>query len=241
MRRTTDDPDADARPRSTLDVAALTLRQRRLGYDITETPGTAAVLIGEHPKGLTLGRTASRLHVKLPAAELHARDWPLTWVARGGGVMLHLPGQVTCYPILPLADFGLTPGGYVAALVELVADVVATFDQPAEPDYESVTVRVRGRRVAHVGVAVSGGVTRFGFVLNTLVDLQPFNDVHADGDPVPMTSLHRETTSRVTESAARRKVLDALIRRFDLRRDATTADGPFTLIHLSRYAHPDRH
>lgn len=239
MRRMSDEIEVDTRTHLTPDE--LTHRQRRIGYDITETPGTAAVLIGEHPRGVTLGRAASRLHVKLPAEELHARDWPLTWVARGGGAMLHLPGQVTCYPILPLADYGLSPGEYVAALVELVADVVATFDQPAEPDYESVTVRVRGRRVAHFGIAVSGGVTRYGFVLNANTDLEPFRDIHTDGDPVPMTSLHRETTSRVTVSAARRKVLDALLRRFDLRRDETTALDSFTLFQLSRYAHPDRH
>lgn len=241
MRRTPDELDTEPHARSAPDVGELTLRQRRIGYEITETPGTAAVLIGEHPRGITLGRTASRLHVKLPAEELHARDWQLSWVARGGGVMLHLPGQVTCYPILPLAGFGLTPGGYVAALLELVADVVSTFDQPAEPDYESVTVRVRGRRVAHFGVAVSGGVTRFGFVLNVLADLEPFRDVHVDGDPVPMTSLHRETTCRVSESAARRKIVDALLRRFNLRRDETTTDGPFTVLQLSRHAHPDRY
>jgi lipoyl(octanoyl) transferase len=239
MRRTTDDTDAPPRPAP--DVAALTLRQRQLGYEITETPGSAAVLIGDHPRGVTLGRAASRVNVKLPAEELHARDWPLSWVARGGGTMLHLPGQVTCYPILPLADFRLTPAAYVSALVEIAADVVASFDQPADADYGDVAVRVRGRRVAHIGVAVSGGVTRFGFVLNVLADLGPFRDVHVDGDRVPMTSLHRETTSRVTEAAARRKVLDALLRRFDLRRDDTTAAGPFTLTHLSRYAHPDRH
>lgn len=239
MRRTTDEP-TDSRDRPAPDVAALTLRQRQLGYEVGGAPGTAAVLIGEHPKGVTLGRTASRWNIKLPDSELHSRDWPLSWVARGGGVMLHLPGQVTCYPILPLADFGLTPGRYVAALVELVADVVVAFDQPAEPDQDEVTVRVRGRRVVHIGIAVSAGVTRFGFVLNALADLEPFRDVHVDSDPVPMTSLHRETTSRVTESAVRRRVLDAFLRRFDLRRDATAADGPFTLFHLSRYAHPDR-
>ena len=91
MRRMSDEIEADTRTHLTPD--ALTLRQRRIGYEITETPGTAAVLIGEHPRGVTLGRAASRLHVRLPAEELHARDWQLSWVARAAGPCCTCPAK----------------------------------------------------------------------------------------------------------------------------------------------------
>jgi lipoyl(octanoyl) transferase len=55
-------------------------------------------------------------------------------------------------------------------------------------------------------------------VLNVGPDLEPFRHVWCDGDPVPMTSLERESPVRVRVPAARQRLLDALIVRFGLGR-----------------------
>ena len=223
-------------PEPQTDIDDLTTLQRRLVYEVSGTPDGAAVLFADHPRAITIGREGSRLQVRRTDDELTAHSLPLRFVPRGGGAMLHLPGQVTCYPILPLAAFGVTPGEYVRTLVRVTARVVAASGLPAEPSESEVTVRVRGRRVAHIGVAVRGGVSLFGVVLNVCPDLDLFRFLDADGDPTPMTSMQRECDARVTPLVVRQRMANALSDAFSLRRVLVPNRRPHALIHLTRHA-----
>lgn len=188
--------------------------QRRLAYDVGGDDGTGAVILCNHPPGVAVGRHGSRAEVLPDDAELAARGWPVRWLAEGGGAMLHLPGQVACYPVLPLAPFGLTPAAYVAELARLVAGVVATFGVAPTVDLHGTAVRVAGRRVGQIGVAVRNGVTAGGVVLNVHPDLAPFRLIRPAGDHRPMTSLQRECRQPVRPAAVRQRLLDALTTRF---------------------------
>lgn len=228
-------------PFAPLTVDLLTTLQRRLVYDLTGSPGSAAVLFCDHPPGVTVGREGSRADVRLPDAELVSQNLPLHFVPRGGGALLHLPGQVTCYPVLPIGHYGVTPGEYVRRLLGAVASVAAAYTLPVDVDETEVAVRIRGRRFAHVGVAVRNGVTLFGVVLNVNPDLEPFRHVHVDADPLPMTSLQRETSLRVTPHSVRQKLLNAVCDAFALRRAVAPARRPFSVLTLSRHAYARRY
>lgn len=228
-------------PHAPLPVEQLTTLQRRLVYDVSGAPGSAAVLFCDHPPAVTVGREGSRADVRMSDAELTAHNLPLHFVPRGGGALLHLPGQVTCYPVLPIGAFGISPGEYVRRLLRAMANLAVAYSLPVEVDEVDVSVRVRGRRFAHVGTAVRNGVTLFGVVLNVNPDLEPFRFVHVDADPVPMTSLQRETTLRVTHSGVRQKLLDAICDAFALRRAVASARRPFSVLQLSRHAYAHRH
>ncbi len=230
------DPLADAEPDAPLSVDELTTAQRRLVYEVSGHPAVPAVLFADHPPGVTVGREGSRLQVRLTDAQLVARKLPLAFVPRGGGAMLHLPGQATCYPILPLSEFGVSPGEYARALVNIAAAVVAKYDLPVEADEQAVTVRVRGRRIAHVGAAVRNGVSLFGLVINVSPDLEPFRDIDVDGDPTPMTSLQRESIARVTLAAVRQRLMTAVCDRFALRRGIVPTRRPLSTLYTTRYA-----
>ena len=188
--------------------------QRRLAYDVSGDPGDGAVIVCDHPPGVTVGREGSRAHLRRTPEEFAALGRPVRWVGRGGGAMLHLPGQVACYPVVALGRRGLTPAGYVDALQGLVVELLGDYQLAGEPDQDRPGVRVRGRRVAHVGAAVRGGVTAFGLVLNVNPDLEPFRDVHCDGDPRPMTSLLREAAARVRVPAVRQRLAELVAARF---------------------------
>ena len=235
------EPTDRADPFAPLTVEQLTTLQRRLVYDVSGAPGSAAVLFGDHPAGVTVGREGSRADVRLPDAELVSHNLPLHFVPRGGGAVLHLPGQVTCYPVLPIERYGVTPGEYVRRLVRAAAAVAAAYSLPVEADEGELSVRVRGRRFAHVGAAVRGGVTLFGVVINVNPDLEPFRHVHVDADPLPMTSLQRESTLRITPHAVRQKLLNALCDAFALRRAVAPTRRPFSVLQLSRHAYAHRH
>jgi len=134
-------------------------------YDITGDRDTAALVLCDHPTGITVGREGSAAHVRPNPDELAARGWPVEWVARGGGAMLHQPGQVACYPILPLDALNLTVGRYVTELQAVAVELCREFGVEATLDTERPGVRANGRRLAHVGVAVRNWVSSFGLIV----------------------------------------------------------------------------
>ncbi|MCS7269529.1 MAG: hypothetical protein NZ703_00445 [Gemmataceae bacterium] len=202
----------------TVDWDTLLLLQRRLIYEVTDTPSTTAVILCEHPPSLTIGREGSREHVRLDWAELQRRGWPVRWHARGGGVMLHLPGQLACYPLVVLEQWGWTPAAYVQRLQSCLITFLHSYGLTATADPCRPGVRIGQRRIAHIGVAVRYGVTCFGAVLNVDPDLRLFHRVHCDGDEQPMTSLQREIGSRFRVSGVRQRLLELLQQELQIER-----------------------
>src|SRR5438876_6426547 len=86
--------------------AALAL-QHRLVFDIAGNRTAAALILCQHPPLITVGRQGSWAHILCDREELQARRWRMRWVNRGGGCLLHLPGQMAIYPILALDRLGL--------------------------------------------------------------------------------------------------------------------------------------
>lgn len=225
----------------TLDLETAFALQRRLAYDVAGDPASAAVILCDHPAEITIGREGSRAHLRLTPAQLAARQWGVRWVARGGGAVLHVPGQVACYPILPLDRLRLTPAAYVAGLCDVVAELLAGLGVRATVDAGEPAVRVRGRRVAHVGVAVRNWVSTFGLILNVAPDLELFRDLDSDGDAAPVTSVQRECPTPVRAQAVRQRLLDLLARKFGFDRLSVFHNHPTILPRAPRHAHPARH
>lgn len=184
--------------------------QRRLVYDVSGDPTTAALILCEHPPRVTIGREGSRSHVRLTAEQLTSRGWEIDWVARGGGVTLFSPGQVVGYVVAALPTLRQTPAGFVRQLTRVVADVTASFGTTPTIDPDRPGVLVRGRRLAQVGVAVRHRVTSFGFVYNVQPDLALWHDLLCDRDARPMTSLQRECRGTVRTAAVRERFLERL-------------------------------
>ena len=225
----------------TLDFDRAVALQRRLAYEVTGDTPSPAVVLCEHPSGITVGRHGSRAHIRLPDDELAARRWDVRWVARGGGVVLHVPGQVVCYPVLPLSALGLTPAAYVSGLCAVVADLCHSFGLTTTIDENLPAVRVNGRRMAAVGVAVRNWVASFGVVVNVSPDLELFRGIDCDGDRVPMTSLQRECPTPVRAQAVRQRLLESLAARFGFDRTSVFHNHPMFLPQPPRHATAPRH
>lgn len=220
---------------------ALINLQRRLVYDAGGDRATGRLVVCDHPPGLTIGREGSRLHVRPGPEELHARGWSVRWVSRGGGVMLHLPGQIGCYPVLSLDQLGLTPAAYLRELEAVVIDLLDRHGIAGAADPNCPGVRVGNRRVAHVGVAVRDWVSCFGLVVNVDPDLEPFRDIHCDGDPVPMTSIQRESpAARARVAGVRQELVELVAARFGFARVSLFHTLPGVLPQPTRHAAPTR-
>jgi lipoyl(octanoyl) transferase len=188
--------------------------QRRLVYERGERAGGALVLC-EHPPTITVGRSGSRFHIRPDDDELRERGLRVHWVNRGGGCLLHLPGQLAGYLTLPLQPMGLTLRGYLDHLHEAMIGLLGEFDLPGTCRADAFGVFLGTARVASVGVAVNRWITYYGFTLNVGTYLEPFELLD---EPGPDQSRIRQTSmeARRQRPAPMAKVREALIRRLEL-------------------------
>ncbi len=188
--------------------------QRRLVYDLGERGGGALILC-EHPPTISVGRSGSRAHIRADDEELRGRDIPVHWVNRGGGCVLHLPGQLAAYCALSLEPLGLDVLGYVDGLHRAILDVLAEFDIRGETRPGWPGIFAGDARIASVGVAVNRWIAYHGLTLNVGPYLSPFQILE---EPGPGGGLLRQTSmeSRRQRPAPMPKVREALVRQVEV-------------------------
>jgi lipoyl(octanoyl) transferase len=206
--------------------AALAL-QRRLVYHVAGNRSAAALILCEHPPLITVGRQGSWAQILYEPEELQARRWTVRWVNRGGGSLLHLPGQLAIYPILALDQLGLAVPAYLDQLHDLIADVLGEFSIEASQNAGMADVWVGARPIAGIGVAVRHWVSYYGAFLNVNPDLHLLRHVRYGGaDAEPMTSLERERRGPLRPSLVRERLIERFADRFRFTRTALFFDHP---------------
>jgi lipoyl(octanoyl) transferase len=196
--------------------AALALQQRLVYETGGRRDDTITLLICEHPPIITIGRGGSRGQLRATAEELTSRQVEVRWVNRGGGAIVHAPGQVAIYLIVPLERLGWTVGDYLgrlqAGLVGMLADVGLAAVQRS--DFGGIWGRT-GQLVA-IGVSVKNWVAYHGAFVNVapamalqrLVDtdveqLAPLSSLVIERQQaVKMTSVRASLVARLAEALA---------------------------------------
>jgi len=202
--------------------------QRRLAYDIAGDRSRAALILCEHPRPLiTVGRHGSRAHILCDPGEIRARQWQVRWVNRGGGCLLHVPGQLAVYPVLALDHLGLGLQAFLERLQQVVVDVLAEFGVRGEMRPRHVGVWAGTRLIAGVGLAVRDWVSYYGAYLNINPALDAFRLVRCGGPAEgPMTSLERERRGPLRTSLVRQRFLEHFAVRFGFSQLAFFSDHP---------------
>ena len=177
--------------------------QRRLAYDaVTRADGRIAVLVCEHPPLVTIGRGGSRAHVRLSGEDLTTRQLAIRYVGRGGGVVLHGPGQLAVYPIVPLDWHGWSVGQYLQRLQTALQGTLQELKIQCHPAAASHSLRGRQGILAIVAAAVRHGVTSHGAYLNVHPDMRDQGRI----EPLPgqkMSSVLSERPLPVRMQAVR--------------------------------------
>lgn len=186
--------------------------QQRLVYEAAgRFDGQIALLLCEHPAAITVGREGSRAHLHLSEHELTSRQWHLRWVNRGGGCLLHLPGQLAVYPIVPLAWHRLTVGDYLDRLQAGILAALAELPfngQTCPPRYG---IWGRAGQVVAVGAAVRNWITYYGAYINVCPALHLFRGIESDAQGhTPMSSLAAERQRPVRMASVREAVVRRL-------------------------------
>jgi lipoyl(octanoyl) transferase len=189
--------------------------QRRLVYDLGEVGG-AALLLCEHPPTISVGRSGSRLHIAADDVELRALGIEVHWVNRGGGCILHLPGQLAAYFALPLVPPALDLQRYLDGLHEALIRVLDEFDLKGgrKPGWPGVFLGEA--RVATVGVAVNRWIAYHGLTLNVGPFLGPLALIDEPGPgPGPWPMRQTSMEARRQRPAPMSRVREALVRQLE--------------------------
>lgn len=183
--------------------------QRQLVYELQERQEGGALVFCEHPPVITVGRHGSPAQIRADLQDLALRGWLVRWVPRGGGAILHLPGQLAIYPILPLSRLGLDIPTYLQRLQQILLAVLKDFGVHAQTRPGSTGLWVQDRPIALVGVAVRQQISTFGITLNIDPDVTLFRLVQTnDLNDRPMTSLARERRGPLRPALVRQRVLE---------------------------------
>lgn len=178
-----------------------------------------SLLLLEHPHVFTLGRRADDSHVltdrealKKAGVEIHETD-------RGGEATYHGPGQLVGYPIIDVRAAGFGPITYVRMLEKTIIETLAEFGVDAHlvdgetgvwvggvPDEKRHPgINPAGKKIAAIGVRITGGVSMHGFAINVSTDTSYFQHIIPCGMPdLPVSSIELETAgpdSRATGSS----------------------------------------
>lgn len=187
--------------------------QRRLVYDLGERGGAALVLC-EHPPTISVGRSGSRIHIAADDVELQAMNVGVHWVNRGGGCVLHLPGQISAYLAIPLTPLGLDLQSYLDGLHGAIIRALDEFDLKGTRKPGWPGVFLGDARVASVGVAVSRWIAYHGLTLNVGPYLAPLGLIEEPGfDQWPLRQTSME--ARRQRPAPMSRVREALVRQLE--------------------------
>jgi lipoyl(octanoyl) transferase len=163
------------------------------------------VLLCEHPAVLTVGRRGSRGHIDFTPRDLASRQLRVVWVNHGGGCLIHLPGQLAVYPIVPLDRWGLPVLEYVHRLHQALARTLGELGIAAQLRPELDGLWGRTGQLAAVAVAVKWSTAYFGAWINVSNPLDWFRWVRSDpyhGSPMSSLDAERRQAIRMTQLRA---------------------------------------
>jgi lipoyl(octanoyl) transferase len=190
--------------------SALFLQERLVCEIAGRNDAQGALLICEHPPIVTIGREGSGAHIRAEPRELVARQIDVRWLNRGGGCLVHAPGQLAIYPIVPLDRLALGTAEYRNRLEESVVDAcrevhVSAFRLPGQPG-----VWCRLGQFAFVGAAVRSWVSYHGMFVNVAPSLEALRLVRSASSGDRVTTLAAQRSQPVSMHAVRSAMVHSL-------------------------------
>jgi lipoyl(octanoyl) transferase len=193
-----------------VDFDSAVFLQERLLCEISERRDIqGGLLICEHPPIITIGREGSSSHILADEQELVSRQIDVRWVNRGGGCIVHSPGQLAVYPVVPLGRMRLGLDEYRARLERSVMDVCSELHIPAHRRGDKPGVWCRGGKFAELGIAVRSWVAYHGMHINVApaIELLELVESRSAGSVDRVTSLAAARIRRVPMHAVREGIV----------------------------------
>ena len=207
----------------------------RLAWEVSEPDGRPPTLVlYDLAPSITIGRLGSRADIALSDDELRSRGLEVRFVGRGGGAVLHGPGQIGISLFASLADLGLgrhAVGPYLDRLETGLEGAIRSLRCGAARDSRMHGIFGRTGLLAAVGVAVRRGVAWHGGFLN----IQPPLELHrrvkslsvaAGAGTHTMGSVEADVQRRVRLQDARATLVEHLVDAFEFPRSHIQSGFP---------------
>jgi lipoyl(octanoyl) transferase len=195
--------------------------QQSLVADLAAGGDCIKVLICEHTLELTVGRKGSHAHIRIPQSAREKQNLQTHWLPRGGGAILHSPGQLAVYPLVPLQWYGWSPGR-VLALVRDAVSMALSQVGIVTLCYDGLhSVWGRTGMLAATGISVQQNVSCFGSYINVSPAMGLFGYVDtawqlpADQSRRTMSSLMAENSKAARMANLRSAVVESFAQVFD--------------------------
>lgn len=219
--------------------ACLELQHRLVRETLARDDEQATLLLCEHPPCVTVGRGGSQADILPSRNDLLRRGLPLEWVNRGGGCIVHGPGQLAVYPIVPLLPRGWLVGDYLERLQDALLAALSDLRFAVERLSGRFGVWGRSGQLAFFGAAVRDWVTYNGVYLNVAPSMRAFQGIVTDPDTrTPPGSLTLERPTPVRMEGVREAVLRHMAQQFGSGRCHLYGGPPLAPHERIRHARP---
>ncbi|MGA2253143.1 MAG: lipoyl(octanoyl) transferase LipB [Thermoguttaceae bacterium] len=196
-------------------LRCLEFQQRLLDQVSNRADGQIVVLMCEHPPVITIGRGGRPSQVASGNRLLRSGQIETHWTNRGGGCLVHCPGQLAIYPILPLCWHDFSLGEYLERFQAALAETLTELGVQVQPQPGRYGVWGRTGQIAALGVAVRNWVTWHGAYLNVSPALGLFRLVESDPlSHMPMGSIAAERCGVVRMATVRAVLVRRLTEAF---------------------------
>ena len=122
--------------------AAMFLQERMINEVQQRSDRYGTLLVCEHPPLVSIGRDGTMSDLLAEPEEFTAREIPVRRANRGGGTLVHAPGQIAAYLILPLDRLGIGVAEYqqrlIGALFQTAKEQRVTAQPTTEPPVSNV-------------------------------------------------------------------------------------------------------
>jgi len=197
----------------------------RLAGETTTGGRNPTLVVFELEPAITIGRLGSRADVALSDEELASRQLPIRFTGRGGGAVLHGPGQVCVSFFAAFADLGFGDhevGAFVGRFENGLGSSLRALGTGPITLPGAAGIMGRTGLLAAVGLAVRRGGVAHGAFVNVAPSLELFHRVtsarrvSATGEviPVTMSSVEADLQRRVRLQDARTALVESLAMAF---------------------------
>lgn len=188
--------------------AAMVLQERLVDEIAGRSDRLGALIICEHPPIVTIGHDGRITDLPVDTGDFTARMMEIRRVNRSGATLVHAPGQIAAYPILPLERLNCSFDSFRYKLLEASLATAAEQRVPSDAIEVPHGTGCRCGQISWVGAAVRDGVSHHGLFLNVSPILDTVRLVRSTADQIKIASLSMQRM----EPVPMHKVREALMR-----------------------------
>jgi lipoyl(octanoyl) transferase len=193
----------------------LALQEKLVEASYSRAGGTISLLVCEHSPVVSVGQGGSSADIELRDLQYASKSLEVVPVSRGGGAMLHLPGQLAVYPIVPLEWYDWSVGEYLTRFNLGLQDALTACSVQSKSRPQRQGLWGNSGQLVSMGVAVNHWITSFGAQIHLIPSPPLAGYLVTDRQTrTRIGSLQQENNRCVQMSHLRSRVVRSVSERF---------------------------